>query len=102
MYIMVTLKLFKHFVSVTMKKLPISKHEFSDLIEENCIYIDKTKLIHDLITGNGHKIFLSRPRRFGKSLLISTLSAIFEGKSELFKGLYNVLFYTMHPNNPLF
>jgi len=48
------------------------------------VYVDKTARIHQLITGSGKPFFLSRPRRFGKSLLCSTLAAIFEGRRELF------------------
>ena len=62
---------------------------FSRLREEKRIYVDKTELIYQLVReGNGSAYFLSRPRRFGKSLLISTLSAIFKGESSLFKGLW--------------
>ena len=50
------------------------------------LYVDKTRIIHDIVS-KGRYYFLSRPRRFGKSLLISTLKAYFEGKRELFKGL---------------
>ncbi len=69
-----------------MKKLPIGIQTFSELILKNYIYIDKTNVIHNLIT-QGKVYFLARPRRFGKSLLISTLQAVLEGKRELFKGL---------------
>jgi len=70
-----------------MKKLPIGIQTFEKLINDDCLYIDKTKLIYQLITS-GSVYFLSRPRRFGKSLLLSTLEAIFKGKKELFKGLW--------------
>ena len=70
-----------------MKKLPIGIQTFSRLIEENYLYIDKTKDLQKLL-GAGNYLFLSRPRRFGKSLLISTLDSIFRGKKELFSGLY--------------
>lgn len=70
-----------------MKQLPIGKQDFSTLIKGNYIYVDKTPLIHRLIT-HGQAYFLSRPRRFGKSLTISTLREIFLGNRELFKGLY--------------
>ncbi len=71
-----------------MKKLlPIGIQTFSEIIENNYIYVDKTRLIHELIT-TGKTYFFSRPRRFGKSLLISTLEAIFKGEKELFQGLY--------------
>ena len=70
-----------------MKKLPIGIHTFSEIITENYVYIDKTQESYQLL--NTYKyVFLSRPRRFGKSLFLTTLQAIFEGKKELFKGLY--------------
>lgn len=70
-----------------MKKLPIGLQTFSELIEKNYVYVDKTDIIHEIIT-RGKVYFFSRPRRFGKSLLISTMQSIFEGKRELFKGLF--------------
>ncbi|HLJ31634.1 MAG TPA: AAA family ATPase [Candidatus Babeliales bacterium] len=69
-----------------LKKLPIGLQTFSKLIEKNCVYIDKTELIHHLIT-QGEYYFLARPRRFGKSLLVSTLAEIFAGNKDLFAGL---------------
>lgn len=66
--------------------LPIGIQDFEDLRKRDCIYVDKTDLIYKLIT-EGKPYFLSRPRRFGKSLLLSTLEAYFLGKKELFKGL---------------
>jgi hypothetical protein len=70
-----------------MKKLPIGIQTFSEIIEENYIYIDKTKFAVDLV--NNHKyVFLSRLRRFGKSLFIDTLQELFEGNKPLFEGLY--------------
>jgi len=71
-----------------MKKLPIGIQTFSKFIEEDYLYVDKTKDIYNLITTGGGYYFLSRPRRFGKSLLISTLKEIFSGNKELFKGLW--------------
>ncbi len=71
-----------------MRKLPIGISDFKKLREENFIYVDKTKYIYKLITEGGGYYFLSRPRRFGKSLLISTIGYLFEGRKELFKGLY--------------
>jgi len=68
-----------------MKKLPIGIQNFSKLIKENCVYVDKTALIHQMIT-QGSYYFLSRPRRFGKSLLVSTLAEIFSGNKDLFAG----------------
>ncbi len=72
-----------------MKKLlPIGISDFKKLREENFIYVDKTEYIYKLITEGGNYYFLSRPRRFGKSLLISTIRYLFQGKKELFKDLY--------------
>ncbi len=70
-----------------MQKLPIGIQNFEDIRTENYLYVDKTKQILQMIE-NGKCYFLSRPRRFGKSLTISTLEAMFKGKAELFKGLY--------------
>jgi len=68
-------------------RLPIGIQTFEKIREENYIYIDKTKEAYDLITSYPYA-FLSRPRRFGKSLFVDTLKNLFEGKKELFKGLY--------------
>ena len=67
-------------------KYPIGIQSFEQIIEDGYVYLDKTALVYDLVT-NGKIYFLSRPRRFGKSLLVSTLKCYFEGKKELFKGL---------------
>ena len=67
-------------------KYPIGIQSFEQIIENGYAYLDKTALVYDLVT-NGKIYFLSRPRRFGKSLLVSTLKCYFEGKKELFKGL---------------
>ena len=67
-------------------KYPIGIQDFEQIIEDDYVYLDKTALVYDLVT-NGKIYFLSRPRRFGKSLLVSTLKCYFEGKKELFKGL---------------
>ncbi len=71
-----------------MKNLPISMQTFSDLMTQNYLYVDKTKEIYNLFARGGKYYFLSRPRRFGKTLLISILKEIFSGKKELFKGLW--------------
>ncbi|MDQ6993463.1 MAG: ATP-binding protein [Mariprofundus sp.] len=68
------------------KKLPIGIQTFSNLIREGYCYVDKTKLIYQMVVG-GKYYFLARPRRFGKSLLVSTLKSLFKGEQELFKGL---------------
>ena len=67
-------------------KYPIGVQDFRSIVEDGYVYVDKTALIYDLVT-NGKIYFLSRPRRFGKSLLVSTLKYYFEGEKELFKGL---------------
>lgn len=70
----------------SMKKYPIGIQTFADIRNEGYIYVDKTDLVFKL-ANEGRYYFLSRPRRFGKSLLISTMGAYFSGKKELFKGL---------------
>ena len=67
-------------------KYPIGIQDFEKIIKGNYVYVDKTALIYKLVT-EGSIYFLSRPRRFGKSLLVSTLEAYFKGRKELFKGL---------------
>ncbi|ODN30593.1 ATP-binding protein [Fervidobacterium thailandense] len=67
-----------------MKSLPLGIGDFERIIKGNFIYVDKTKYIHELVNKEG-MYFLSRPRRFGKSLLLSTVSCLFKGKRELFK-----------------
>ncbi len=75
---------------MTMKKLPIGISSIENIISQNYVYVDKTDMLHKLIT-TGKYYFLSRPRRFGKSLLLTTLEAIFKGDKELFKNchMYN-------------
>jgi hypothetical protein len=70
-----------------MKNLPIGISTFSEIISENCYYVDKSAYVHQLVTG-GKYYFLSRPRRFGKTLFVDTLRCAFEGRRELFEGLY--------------
>ena len=65
---------------------PIGIQNFEKIRKDGYLYIDKTSMIHCLV-HTGSYYFLSRPRRFGKSLLLSTLEAYFEGKRDLFKGL---------------
>jgi len=69
-----------------MKNLPISIQTFEKIREDDLIYVDKTKFIYEL-TRSGTYYFFARPRRFGKSLLLTTLKSFFLGKKELFKGL---------------
>ena len=68
-------------------RLPIGKQVFERLRTENYLYVDKTRQIYDIVTGDSEQIFLSRPRRFGKTLLCWTLDALFSGRRELFEGL---------------
>ena len=68
------------------RRYPIGIQNFEQLRNNNCVYVDKTELVYRL-THTDQVYFLSRPRRFGKSLLISTLEAYFQGKRELFEGL---------------
>ena len=70
-----------------MKKLPIGIQTFSEIISENYYYVDKTKVLSEL-TEKGKYYFLSRPRRFGKSLFLDTIKEAFEGNQKLFQGLY--------------
>jgi len=69
------------------KKLPLGLQDFREIIEGDYKYIDKTKYIHS-IASRGKFYFLSRPRRFGKSLTVSTLQALYNGSKTLFKGLW--------------
>jgi hypothetical protein len=69
------------------KKLPLGLQDFRGIIEGGYKYIDKTEYIHRITTG-GKYHFLSRPRRFGKSITISTLQELYSGSKELFKGLW--------------
>ncbi|EWH02963.1 ATP-binding protein [Halomonas sp. BC04] len=73
--------------STPRRKLPIGIQTFADIIEGGYYYVDKTPHIHRLIE-EGKYYFLSRPRRFGKSLLVDTLRCLFEGREPLFQGLY--------------
>ncbi|MDR0401990.1 MAG: ATP-binding protein [Treponema sp.] len=92
------------------RRLPIGIQDFVKIREEAYVYVDKTAQIHTLITGSGGVFFLSRPRRFGKSLLCSTVKALFEGRRELFSGLaidgldwewkkYPVIHIDLNPGN---
>ena len=70
-----------------MKNLPIGISTLSKILENNMVYVDKTEYVHSLAATAG-AYFLSRPRRFGKSLLLDTFKSLFEGREELFRGLY--------------
>ena len=73
-------------METTYRRFPIGIQNFEDLRNNNCVYIDKTELIYKM-THSDKVYFLSRPRRFGKSLLVSTLEAYFQAKKHLFEGL---------------
>lgn len=72
---------------MTRKLYPIGIQTFSEIRTNDNLYIDKTAYIYRMANSDGKYFFLSRPRRFGKSLLVSTLLSYFEGRKELFKGL---------------
>ncbi len=82
-----------------MKKLPIGVQDFVQLRQDNLLYVDKTARLLELIE-NGRRYFLSRPRRFGKSLMLSTLDAMFRGRKEYFKGLAAEEWVTRQSENP--
>ncbi len=71
-----------------MRKIDTGNSSFDKLITKENIYVDKTKYLYSLINDGGTFYFLSRPRRFGKSLTIRTLEEIFKGNRELFRGLH--------------
>jgi len=70
-----------------MKKLPVGKQVFEQIITGGYQYVDKTGMIYKMVTDGIDQIFISRPRRFGKTLMCWTLDALFSGKRELFEGL---------------
>src|SRR5579871_5022238 len=70
-----------------LQRLPLDINTFRELRNSNYLYVDKTQYIYDLITG-GRRFFLSRPRRFGKSLLISTMKEILSNNKALFNNLW--------------
>lgn len=72
--------------TMPIRKLPIGIQDFTSLIEDGYLYVDKTALVYQMVT-RGKPYFMNRPRRFGKSLLLSTLEAYFLGRKDLFKGL---------------
>ncbi|SHJ32383.1 ATP-binding protein [Bacteroides stercorirosoris] len=69
-----------------MRKLPIGIQTFEEIRKENYLYVDKTAMVYQIV-NSGKPYFLSRPRRFGKSLLLSTFEAYFQGRKDLFQGL---------------
>ena len=71
-----------------MRKLPTNKSVLKKIVDENCCYVDKTRFIKQMLDAGDCYWFLSRPRRFGKSLFLDTIRAAFAGEKQLFKGLY--------------
>ena len=71
-----------------MRPLATDTHDFPALRRDGKIYVDKTMFVHRLVANDTKLFFMSRPRRFGKSLTVSVLKALFQGRRELFKGLY--------------
>ncbi|WP_035240306.1 ATP-binding protein [Desulfobacter vibrioformis] len=82
------------------KKLPIGIQTFEKIAQNNYCYVDKTHFVRQLL-NDGTYYFLSRPRRFGKSLFLSTLKAAFEGRRELFQGLFLYDNWDWSQNNPV-
>jgi hypothetical protein len=76
-------------IQVGQVKLPVSINDFETMRNEGYLYVDKTRDIHRMVT-QGKFYFLSRPRRFGKSVLVTTLKCLFQGKKDLFDGLWIV------------
>ncbi|MDR2368446.1 MAG: AAA family ATPase, partial [Deltaproteobacteria bacterium] len=73
---------------MTLKELYSGDWSFEEMIDRNFLYADKTQYIYAMLGSNQKGFFLSRPRRFGKTLLLSTLDELFSGNRELFKGLW--------------
>lgn len=69
-------------------KYGVGEQSFEVMRERDCLYVDKTRFIEKIVSSGGQYFFLGRPRRFGKSLFLSTLKCFFQGRRELFKGLY--------------
>ena len=70
-----------------MKPIATANYDFEKLITDGCVYVDKTDMLWKLASAKDAVYFISRPRRFGKSLMISTFKYLFQGRKDLFKGL---------------
>ncbi|MDR3252775.1 MAG: AAA family ATPase, partial [Tannerella sp.] len=88
-------------MTTKIRKFPIGVQDYKVLREEGFFYVDKTPLIYKLV-AEGRQYFLSRPRRFGKSLLLSTIAYYFEGRKELFDGLAIEKLETEWAQHPVF
>ena len=75
-------------IPTEMKGYPIGQQDFKTLRKDGAIYVDKTEFIHKIVDSSSKYYFLARPRRFGKSLFLSSMKYFFQGERELFKGLY--------------
>lgn len=83
-----------------MKRYPVGIQDFQKIRDDNYTYVDKTQFIYEISNIGGY-YFLSRPRRFGKSLLVSTLDYLFQGKKDLFEGLFIYDKWNWEQKNPL-
>ena len=78
----------RYAIILAMQTITIDSNDFAEIRQSGYLYVDKTSWLHRLATAEGRKMFfIARPRRFGKSLMISTLEAMFQGRRDLFKGL---------------
>ncbi|MDR2142163.1 MAG: AAA family ATPase, partial [Deltaproteobacteria bacterium] len=73
---------------MTLKRFSLADQTFADIIDKNYFYVDKTRYIYELWNSEENSFFLSRPRRFGKTLFLYTLNELFSGNRERFKGLW--------------
>ncbi|MDR1164779.1 MAG: AAA family ATPase [Deltaproteobacteria bacterium] len=73
---------------MTLKELPLGNQTFAEIVDQNYLYADKTKYVYDLLRSPKRNYFLSRPSRFGKTLLLTTIKELFSGNRERFKGLW--------------
>ncbi|MFN9681258.1 MAG: AAA family ATPase, partial [Bacteroidota bacterium] len=71
-----------------LPNLPVGRQYFASVRKDNAIYVDKTEIIYNLCSPADSNYFLSRPRRFGKSLTLDTSNELFSGNKALFKGLW--------------
>ncbi|MCO6479862.1 MAG: AAA family ATPase [Phaeodactylibacter sp.] len=81
-------------------KYPVGIQDFSKIRKEGYVYVDKTQYIHRIVTGGAY-FFLSRPRRFGKSLLLSVIKELYSGSRELFEGLWVEDHWDWEQQNPV-
>ena len=97
----VTVKVINYITIMALKRFPIGVQDFAQICENSYFYVDKTDLVYKL-THTSQYYFLSRPRRFGKSLLVSTLQCYFEGRKELFASLAMERLETEWKKHPVF